>query len=105
MKERLSDKAECRYCLFSGSFHYVLNVESHFFVRNESQFETQSLHGEQLEEVQELLLADGTRHVVSDQCQYRRETSDGNPAKKPTRWLSSSLEIVKMLEKRYRRKA
>ena len=53
MKERLSDKAECRYCLLSGSFHYVLNVESHFFVRNESKFETQSLHGEQLEEVQE----------------------------------------------------
>lgn len=64
MKEWLSDKAECRYCRVRGSFHYVLNLESQFFVRNESQFETQSLHGEQLEEVQKKADKGPPKHYV-----------------------------------------
>ena len=56
----------------------------------------------QLEDVQALLRAEGARQVVSDQCQYGQETGDGQPVKKPTRWLSNSPEIAKMLEKRCR---
>ena len=44
----------------------------------------------QLEEVQELLWADGTRQGVSDQCQCGHETDDGHPVKKPTRWLGKA---------------
>ena len=42
--------------------------------------------------------------VVSDQCEYGRLTPDANgtptPAKKPTRWMSSSPHMLKRLSKR-----
>ena len=44
------------------------------------------------------------RQVVSDQCEYGLLTPDldGNPvpAKKPTRWISSSAQMIKRLSKR-----
>ena len=55
----------------------------------------------QFEEVRELLQLDSTRQVMSDQCQYG-QTVDGHPVQKHIRWLTNSLEIAKMLEKRCR---
>jgi hypothetical protein len=38
--------------------------------------------------------------VVGDQCQYGQQSSNGNPVRKSTGWMSNSPEILKKLERR-----
>ena len=43
---------------------------------------------------------DGIIRVTCDQCQYGMEDLDGNPIKKPTSFLTNSIEIAGQLDKR-----
>ena len=38
--------------------------------------------------------------IVSDQCQYDQKDNNGQPIKKPTRWMSNAHEVLKSLGKR-----
>ena len=48
--------------------------------------------------VLEVMEVNGVDSEWCDQCQYGQEGGTGEPVKKPTRRMSNSLEILKMLK-------
>ena len=51
-----------------------------------------------LECILEVMDMNGVGSEWCDQCQYGQDGGTGEPVKKPTRWMSNSPEILKMLE-------
>ena len=51
-----------------------------------------------IECILDVLAMDGVDTVWCDQCQYGQDGGTGEPVKKPTRWMSNSEEILKMLK-------
>ena len=50
--------------------------------------------------VARLLRENGVDQVNMDQCQFGQRAVDGMPIKKPTKWMSNSEEVLKVLGKR-----
>ena len=50
--------------------------------------------------IEDLLKENKVDTVIGDQCQYNLRTQDGDPLKKPTRFMSNAPEVLKKLEKR-----
>ena len=46
----------------------------------------------------DVMAMEGVDTEWCDQCQYGQDGGTGNPVKKPTRWMSNSPEILKMLK-------
>ena len=47
-----------------------------------------------------VLSTPGVDTVVTDQCQFGQRSREGNPIRKPTRWMSNCGEILEALAKR-----
>ena len=54
----------------------------------------------ELESVRALLARDGVERIVSDQCQLGQETENGDPIKKPSKFMTNSPCIAQALRKR-----
>ena len=54
----------------------------------------------QTEVMEKLMAEDGVIRVTCDQCQYGMEDLEGSPIKKPTSFLTNSIEISEQLDKR-----
>ena len=50
--------------------------------------------------IQKMLSREGVFVVEMDQCQFDQKDQDGRPIRKPTRWMSNSLDILGKLDKR-----
>ena len=50
--------------------------------------------------VEEVMRQPGVDYAVMDQCQYGQTAENGQPVKKPTKWMSNSEEILKQLQNR-----
>ena len=50
--------------------------------------------------MQELLCKQGVQRIRADQCQLGQQTSDGDPVKKPTGFMSNAAELLAALNRR-----
>ena len=50
--------------------------------------------------IKEVLKSLGVNTVVTDQCQFGQQSREGNPIRKPTKWMSNCGEILEALAKR-----
>ena len=52
------------------------------------------------EPIEDVLAHEDVECVVGDRCQYSQEDNDGNPVKKPTKFLSNCPEVLRSLSRR-----
>ena len=50
--------------------------------------------------VKEVLAQLGGETTITDQCQFGQRSREGNPIRKPTKWMSNCQEMLESLDKR-----
>ena len=94
-RERL--KALVHFDFMCEMYHEQLN-EGHYFLHEHPAGATS--WGEEC--VKDVAQRDGVEVVIGDRCLFGQVDTDGHPIKKPTKWMSNSAEVLKILGARCR---